>query len=196
MFRITQGVKGGTATPKHILRAARLEEDPGVSHSGRGATCSLWARSRSQSSAAGCLQPCVLTIGLVRSEEIQRARSRTGQTRVDGQRGGKRRSVETLGDRSGRLFFSFLFFWFLSSPMWKRHSARRKTGADRTQRQRDGWAAYPPPDLKERRRKRLRKGRLKNGEVHFLFPWGKKREFYGMGRFFCLCEKQRDAVRG
>lgn len=73
--------------------------------------------------------------------------------------------------------FSFLFFSFLSSPMWKRHSARRKTGADRTQRQRDGWAAYPPPDLKERGRKRLTKGCFKNGET----LWGDKPQMAAVG---------------
>lgn len=41
-------------------------------------------------------------------------------------------------------------FLFPSSPMWKRHSVKRKTGGDRTQRQNEGQASYPPPDLKEK----------------------------------------------
>lgn len=40
------------------------------------------------------------------------------------------------------------FFFFSSSPMWKRHSVKRKTGGDRTQRQHEGRVSYPPPDLK------------------------------------------------
>lgn len=39
-------------------------------------------------------------------------------------------------------------FLLPSSPMWKRHSVKRKTGGDGTQRQHEGRVSYPPPDLK------------------------------------------------
>lgn len=54
----------------------------------------------------------------------------------------RKRSGEILGHVED------LFFFFSSSPMWKQHSVKRKTGGDRTQRRHEGQVSYPPPDLK------------------------------------------------
>lgn len=137
---------GGTQTPKHILRATRLEEDPGVSR-GESHLLALGV-ARTRSSAACWQQPREYDLaGMVRGAP-------QAQRRTDGEGGRGEGTIirrgfgEILeGTGSGRLFF--VFFLFPSSPMWKRHSARRKTGVDRTRRQKDRQASYPPPDLKE-----------------------------------------------
>lgn len=144
------GRKGGTQTKKHILSATGGEEDPGVSH--RESHLLAWGVARTQPSAACWQQPRRYHLaGMVKGAPQAQSKSGPGSgtdERDRWERGGNN-NQKRFWDRSGRLFF-FFFLQFPSSPMWKQHSARRKTGVDRTQRQTEGQVSYPPPDLKER----------------------------------------------
>lgn len=145
------GRKGGTQTKKHILRATGGEEDPGVSH--RESHLLAWGVARTQPSATCWQQPRRYHLaGMVKGAPQAQSRSgpgsRTDEKGTDGSVEGTiiRRDFGTGVED----FFFFFFFQFPSSLMWKQHSARRKTGVDRTQRQTEGQVSYPPPDLKER----------------------------------------------
>lgn len=151
---VQDGRKGGTRTPKHILRATGQEEDPGVSH--RDSHLLALGVARSQSSAACRQQPHDYNLaGMVRGAPQAQSRTEPG-SRTD-----ERGRWERGGDNNRKRFGEILgqkwktFILFPSSPMWKRHSARRKTGVDGTQRQKDRQASYPPPDLKEKWKRRL-----------------------------------------
>lgn len=119
-----EGVRGGAATLKNILEARGAEED---------SSCSLWAQlppSQPPAAPVGA-DPHPLSPWGPGSSQSDR------QVRTDrsGWEGGWERR-EILGLKWKTSFFSFSFL-FLSSPMWKRHSARRKTAADRTQRDKE-----------------------------------------------------------
>lgn len=141
---------GRTQTPKHSLRATGLEEDPGVSDGGESHLLVLdvaWT----QSSVACWQQPQEYDLaGMVRGAPQAQRRTEPGG-RTD-ERGRRERGGNDNQKRFWRDFGTGVedFSLFPSSPMWKQHSVRRKTGVDRTQRQKDRQASYPPPDLKEK----------------------------------------------
>ncbi len=159
LYQTVQDVrKGGTQTPKHILKSHWTGGRP-------------WCLPQGEPPAHSRRGPDTILSGLLAAATRlwfgwYGERSSTGPGR-DGNQAGRQtkgadgsvvigRGVERFWDRSGRLFL------FPSSPMWKRHSARRKTGVDRTQRQKDWQASYPPPDLKEKWQRRLLKERKRN----------------------------------
>lgn len=130
----------------HILRATGLEEDPGVFH--RESHLLALGVARTQSSEACWQQPRPYDLaGMVRgTPHVQRTtepgrRTDERNRRKCGGNGNRKKFGEIIGQEWKTSFL------FPSSPMWKQHSVRRKTGVDRTQRHRQ--RSYPPPDLKE-----------------------------------------------
>lgn len=128
LYQTVRNVReGGTQTPKHILRATRLEEDPGVSHS-ESHLLTLGV-ARTQSSVACWQQPHEYDLAGERWEELRGAWQEDRRKEWD-------RSVEEtiIGRGFGEILGTgvedfFCVCVFPSSPMWKWHSARRKTGS-------------------------------------------------------------------